>query len=89
MNTTPTDQHFEAIVQQEGSFVFIAIPFAPRAVWGTRLRYPVVGTINEVTVRGTLGVQAQAYFLRVSKPWLRASRIAVGDVVSVVLQPIS
>lgn len=86
MSNTPIHHQFDAIVQQEDGFVFVALPFSPRAVWGAQPRYAVVGTINGRAVRGTLGVFAQAYFLRVSKPWLQASHIAVGDPVSVVLQ---
>jgi hypothetical protein len=60
-----TDQKvFVAVVQREGSFTFVAIPFLPREVWGARPRYSVSGTINDTAVKGTLGVLGQDYFLR-------------------------
>ena len=74
---------FDAIVQKEGSFVFVAIPFAPREVWGAKPRYSVAGTINGISVRGTLGVLGQDYFLRLAKTWMRDSRVDVGDKVNV------
>ena len=74
---------FEATIQREGSFTFVAIPFTPRAVWGARPRYPVTGTINQMAVRGTLGAQGQAYFLRLSATWLRNSGLEAGATVTV------
>lgn len=82
MNET-VPQDFSAIVQQEGKFTFIAIPFSPREVWGARPRYYVTGTINDVAVRGTLGALGQEYFLRLSANWLRSSQIEVGSAVTV------
>lgn len=76
---------FEAIVQKEGSFIFVAIPFSPREAWGARPRYSVTGTINGISVRGTLGVLGQAYFLRLGKPWMRDGKIKIGDNVTVQL----
>ncbi len=76
---------FDAIVQTEGKFKFVAIPFSPREVWGARPRYAVIGTINAIPVRGTLGALGQDYFLRLSAKWLRDSGIAPGENVSVSL----
>lgn len=76
---------FEAIVQQEGSFTFVALPFSPRAVWGAQPRYYVTGTINDNQVRGTLGALGTDYFLRLSKAWLRESSIEPGAKVTVKL----
>ncbi len=82
MNDT-TQKSFEAIVQQEGSFTFIAIPFSPREVWEKKPRYPVKGTINGVSVRGTLGALGNDYFLRLGAAWRRESGINPGDNVTV------
>jgi hypothetical protein len=76
---------FEAIVQQEGSFSFVALPFSPRTVWGAQPRYYVTGTINSHQVRGTLGALEQDYFLRLSKAWLGKSGIEPGTKVTVTL----
>lgn len=76
---------FEAIVQKEGSFTFVAIPFSPREVWGAKPRYYVAGTINGIPVRGTLGALEQAYFLRLGAAWIRGTGIEVGATVTVQL----
>jgi hypothetical protein len=74
---------FDAIVQKEGSFTFVAIPFLPREVWGAKPRFHVTGTINGISVRGTLGALGQDYFLRLGAAWLRNSGIELGTNVSV------
>jgi len=76
---------FDAIVQKEGSFTFVAIPFSPREVWGAKPRFHVTGTINGISVRGTLGALGQAYFLRLGTAWMRDSGIELGAKVSVQL----
>jgi hypothetical protein len=76
---------FEAIVQKEGSFTFVAIPFSPREVWGAKPRYYVTGTINGIPVRGTLGALEQAYFLRLGAAWIRGTGIELGATVTVQL----
>jgi hypothetical protein len=78
---------FHAIIQKEGKFIFVAIPFVPRDVWGAKPRYHVRGIINGMTVRGTLGVFGQEYFLRLSVAWLRNSGIALDAHVIVQLSP--
>lgn len=81
----PIQKSFDAIIQKEGSFTFIAIPFSPREVWGAKPRYYVTGMINGVSVRGTLGVLGQDYFLRLGAAWIRDSGIEPGGNVSVCL----
>ncbi len=81
----PDNKVFDATVQQEGSFTFVAIPFSPREAWGAQPRYPVSGTINDIAVRGTLGALGKDYFLRLAAAWLRDSGIKPGDKVTVKL----
>jgi len=76
---------FEAVVQKEGKFTFVAIPFLPREAWGAKPRYYVTGTIDDFAVRGTLGALGQDYFLRLSAAWLRESGIEIGAKVIVKL----
>ena len=83
--SVPGPKTFEALVQQEGKFTFIAIPFSPREFWGPQPRYPVTGTIEGYQVRGTLGALGSDYFLRLSKVWLRESGIELGAKVTVTL----
>ena len=79
-----TDQRsFDAIIQREGSFTFVAIPFSPREVWGSRPRFYVAGTISGISVRGTLGALGQEYFLRLGAAWMRDSGIELGANVTV------
>ncbi len=73
-----TQKTFDAIVQKEGSFTFISIPFSPREVWGIKPRFYVTGTINGISVRGTLGASGQDYFLRLGAAWLRGTGIEPG-----------
>lgn len=75
----------DAIVQKEGSFTFVAIPFPPREVWGVKPRYHVAGTINGISVRGTLGALGQNYFLRLGATWMRDSGVELGTNVTVQL----
>lgn len=74
---------FDAVVQKEGSFTFVAIPFPPREVWGAKPRYHVTGTINGIPVRGTLGALGRNYFLRLGAKWMRDSAIEPGTNVTV------
>lgn len=76
---------FDAIVQKEGSFTFVAIPFSPREVWGAKPRYHVTGAINGISVRGTLGALGQDFFLRLGAAWMRDSGIELGENVNVQL----
>lgn len=78
-------QSFDTVIKKEGSFTFVEIPFSPREVWGTKPRYYVAGTINGISVRGTLGALGQAYFLRLGAAWMRDSSVKVGENVSVQL----
>ena len=82
MNTV-TQKSFSATVQKEGKFTFVSIPFSPPEVWGVKPRYQVAGTINDITVRGTLGALGQDYFLRLGAAWMRDSGIEIGAKVRV------
>jgi len=76
---------FDAIIQKEGKFTFVAIPFSPREAWGAKPRYPVGGTINGISVRGTLGAFRQDYFLRLGAAWMQDSGLKPGENVTVKL----
>ena len=75
-----TDQKsFDTIVQKEGSFTFVAIPFSPREAWGAKPRYSVAGTINGIPVRGTLGALGQDYFLRLEQHGCATAGLHLGQ----------
>ena len=78
-------QNFDAVIQKEGKFTFVEIPFLPREVWGAQPRYHVTGTINGLAVSGTLGALGQAFFLRLSAKWIGQSGIEIGEQVNVQL----
>lgn len=82
-----SEQRFDAVIQKEGSFTFVSIPFSPREVWGAKPRYHVAGSINGHAVRGCLGVLGQDYFLRLGAAWLRDNSIQAGGSVQVRLAP--
>ena len=83
--TTVTKKYFSATIQKEGKFTFVSIPFSPPEVWGVKPRYQVTGTINGVSVRGTLGALGQDYFLRLGAAWMRDSEMEIGAKVKVEL----
>lgn len=78
---------FTATVQQQGSRIFIALPFDPQIIWGSKQRHHVRGTVNNVKVRGSLGSDGTQYFLLLGAAWRRDCGIGVGDTVNVVLEP--
>ncbi len=80
-----SQKSFDAVIKKEGSFTFVEIPFSPRDVWGAKPRYYVAGTINGISVRGTLGALGQDYFLRLGAAWMRDGCVKVGENVSVQL----
>lgn len=76
---------FDTVVQKEGAFTFVSVPFSPRETWGARPRFHVTGTINGHVVRGCLGVFGTDYFLRLGAAWVRDSGIGPGANVTVTL----
>jgi hypothetical protein len=80
-------QNFQITLQGHGSRVYIAIPFDPNGVWGSKERHYVTGTINGIKFRGLLSAEAGAYVLPVGAAWRRDSGLAAGDAVTVSLTP--
>lgn len=83
--TKSQQKSFIANIQQEGGFIFVAIPFSPKEVWDAKPPYHVSGSINDIPVQGTLGALKQDHFLRLSKVWLQKSGIKIGAKVNVKL----
>lgn len=80
-------QSFTTTVQQQGSRIFLALPFDPQAVWGTKGRHHVRGTVNAIPIRGSLGSDGNVYFLLLGAAWRRDSHIQPGMTVDVSLAP--
>ncbi|HEX6682155.1 MAG TPA: YdeI/OmpD-associated family protein [Candidatus Limnocylindrales bacterium] len=67
---------------------FVAVPFDPDAVWGTKPRHPVGGTINGRTFRGVIETHDGTPGFILGPAWLRdCGGVSVGDSVQVLAVP--
>jgi hypothetical protein len=80
-----TVQKFTTKIEKSGTKTFIAIPFDPNEVWGSKQRHDVSGAINDCAVRGPLRYDGAAYFLPLGPAWRRDNNLDAGDSVNVVL----
>jgi hypothetical protein len=67
--------------------VLIPVPFDPDAVWGIKPRHHVRGTVNGGRVRGVVQRFGDSYGFTLGPAWLRDCGLAVGDAVTVDLEP--
>jgi hypothetical protein len=65
----------------------IAVPFDPDEVWGAKAEHPVSGMIDGRRVRGTVSPRDGGWSFAMGPMWLRDAGVAVGDVVTVELEP--
>ena len=82
-----TTQHFQTHITKSGTRTFIALPFNPNEVWGTKQRHHVTGSVNGCKVRGSLGSDGTQFFLLLGAAWLRDNGLDAGAKVDVVLSP--
>lgn len=82
-----TAQTFRVTVRKSGSKTQIPLPFDPNAVWGTKQRHHITGTINGCQVRGPLETDGSHYVLRLGAAWRRDNSVEAGAEVEVVLSP--
>jgi hypothetical protein len=82
-----TIQRFTTVVAKVGSRTFIAIPFNPNEIWGVKQRHHITGSINDCTIRGSLGSDGNEYFLPLGAAWRRDNGVEAGAQVEVVLMP--
>jgi hypothetical protein len=82
-----TKQVFEATIEKAGSRVFVAMPFAPNAVWGVKPRHHIAGTLNGRSIRGSLGSDGTRYFLPLGAAWRRDNGLDAGAAVTVEIWP--
>ena len=78
-------QRFTTTIEKSGSRTFIAIPFNPNDVWGTKARHYITGTINGAVIRGSLGSDGAHYFLPLGAVWRRDNNLDAGAKVEVEL----
>ncbi len=83
MNT----RKFKTTIVKSGSRVFVQIPFDPNEVWGVKQRHYISGTINDYTIRGSLGSNGNGYFLPLGAAWRRDSKLDADDEVRAVISP--
>jgi hypothetical protein len=81
-------QRFRAVITADprGRAV-IEVPFNPDETWGAKAEHPVGGTIDGRRVRGTLSLSASRWALTVNPRRLRDGEVAIGDEVTVELEP--
>ncbi|MDP3739835.1 MAG: YdeI/OmpD-associated family protein [Hyphomonadaceae bacterium] len=77
---------FKAVVEegQKGS-AHIALPFDPDAVWGTKPRHRLSGTIDGEKIRVIIGPDDREVGIRLTPMWRRDAKVEAGRRVSVVL----
>jgi len=67
--------------------VRIPVPFDPDAVWGTKSRHHVGGTVDGMRVRGTVTAGGDGFGFTLGPAWLRGCGLAVGTTVTVDIAP--
>lgn len=67
--------------------VRIPVPFDPDAVWGTKPRHHVGGTVNDMRVRGVVEPADGGFGFTLGPAWLRGCGVSVGDTVTVDITP--
>jgi hypothetical protein len=82
-------REFQATLEARGpggSWIFITIPFDAAAVFGSRGRVPVTGTINGFAFRSSLlAVGDGTHRMAVSKPMRTGAKATAGDLVMVTM----
>ena len=88
-------QKFSALVTSDsGGRAVIAVPFDPDETWGAKAYHPVGGTIDPVAgsacgrrLRGRITRDGSQWVFTVNPMWMRDTGVAVGDEVTVELEP--
>jgi hypothetical protein len=81
------NQTFTATIVKLGTRMVIVLPFDPNAVWGSRQRFHITGTVNGYPVRGPLASEGGQVVLALGPAWLRGSGLEAGARVEVTLSP--
>src|SRR5262245_20480191 len=67
--------------------VVVPVPFEADAVWGSKPRHCVSGTVSGMAVRAVIEPLGDGFAIFLPPSWRRHCGIAPGDVVDVVLEP--
>jgi hypothetical protein len=67
--------------------IAIPVPFDPDAVWGTKSRHLVGGTVDGKRIRGSVEAVGDSYAFTLGPAWVRDCGVEVGSTVEVVLEP--
>jgi hypothetical protein len=81
------EQQFAAALTRVAGRTVVVLPFDPVAVWGTRARFHVSGTLAGRPIRGALVRHETAWHLPVGPAWLRDTGLVLDVPVPVALQP--
>ncbi|WP_406080153.1 organomercurial lyase [Micromonospora sp. NBC_00858] len=88
MDDSVKGQQFTAMVAAATrGRVLIPIPFNPDTVWGTKPRHHIRGTVNNIGVRGVVEPDGHGFAFTLGPAWLRGCGLAVGDTVTVTIEP--
>lgn len=80
-----SEQRFTATLAQNGSRVYLPIPFNPDQIWGAKARHHVTGSIAGKAIRGALVHEDGVYMLPLGPAWRRDNRLSAGDMVEAIL----
>jgi hypothetical protein len=82
------NQQFTTTVAPAGrGHVLISVPFNPDIAWGAKPRHHIGGTVNHMRVRGVVEPAGDGYGFTLGPAWLRDCGLAVGDIVTVDIEP--
>jgi hypothetical protein len=80
-------QFTTTVVAARRGHVLIPVPFDPDTLWGAKPRHHVGGTVNRMRVRGVIEPADDGFGFTLGPAWLRDCGLAVGDTVTVDIEP--
>ena len=67
--------------------LLVPVPFDPDQVWGVKRQHHIAGTVNGMRVRAVVEPAGEGYGFTLGPAWQRDCAVAVGDEVSVAIEP--
>jgi Domain of unknown function (DUF1905) len=81
-------QRFTVTVADRGrGRLLIVVPFDPDQTWGKKAQHHITGTVNGIGVRGVIEPHGDGFGFTLGPAWRRGCEVAVGDTITVVIQP--